>query len=154
MNTEKIILPNMWSIEEGNNLLVTKVWDDKFRYAEVEVSKEQHFFFEGNGVQLRLSIGEHGFTLWDNVEGQWILDASTLGYSAHITFGKSDVLKGVVIEPNKEKSGEYEIKPKVVIDGEEVPTLLAPDGFNELQNCLCPSDGIYPGCPVHGKRRR
>lgn len=31
---------------------------------------------------------------------------------------------------------------------------FAPDGFKAPQKCLCPSDGIYPGCPVHGKRRR
>lgn len=33
-------------------------------------------------------------------------------------------------------------------------TLLAPDGLKAGQKCLCPSDGIYPGCPVHGSRRR
>lgn len=135
MRTEKIILPNMWSIEEGKNLLVTKVWTDKFQYAEVEVSEEQHFFFEGNGVQLRLSINDHGFTLWDNTEGQWILDASMLGYSAHLTFGKNDILKGVVIEPNKEKPDEYEIKPKVVIDAEARPTMREADVLVRCVEC-------------------
>jgi hypothetical protein len=33
-------------------------------------------------------------------------------------------------------------------------TLLAPDGLQAGQKCLCPSDGIYPGYPVHGSRRR
>lgn len=33
-------------------------------------------------------------------------------------------------------------------------TLHAPDGFESEPKCLCPSDGIYPGCPVHGSRRR
>ena len=45
-------------------------------------------------------------------------------------------------------------RPAYIALREVCPTLLAPDGFNEPQNCLCPSDGIYPGCPVHGSRRR
>jgi hypothetical protein len=118
MRTEKIILPNMYSVKEGDNLLVTKVYTDKFQYAEVQVDNEKHFFFEGNGVQLRLSVGEHGFTLWDNTEGQWILDASTLGYTAHVNFGKNDVLKGVTVERDKDSPNEvqFNIRPKVVID--------------------------------------
>lgn len=32
---------------------------------------------------------------------------------------------------------------------------FAPDGLERWAlHCLCPSDGIYPGCPVHGQRRR
>lgn len=33
-------------------------------------------------------------------------------------------------------------------------TMHAPDGSKAEPKCLCPSDGIYPGCPVHGSRRR
>jgi hypothetical protein len=127
MRKEKVILPNMWSVEEGNNLLVTKVWDDKFRFAEVEVSEEKHFFFEAHGMQFRLSISEHGFTLWDNIEGQWILDALVFGYNPHISFGNNSVLKGVVLQPKMDQWGGFEIKPKVVIEAEVRPTQRALD---------------------------
>jgi hypothetical protein len=30
----------------------------------------------------------------------------------------------------------------------------ATDGFDSEPKCMCPADGIYPGCPVHGNRRR
>lgn len=126
MSTEKIILPNTWSIQEGQNLLVTKIFTEKFDYAEVEISDEKQFFFEAHGMQFRLSVGEHGFTLWDNTEGQWILDASTLGYTTRFTFGKNDFLKGVVIEPSKDKLGDFEIRPKVVIDLEAAEHKMHP----------------------------
>lgn len=34
------------------------------------------------------------------------------------------------------------------------PTLRAADGLESEPKCYCPADGIYPGCPVHGNRRR
>ncbi len=119
MSTQTIILPHMWGVEEGQNLLVKKVYTDKFNYAEVEVSNEQHFFFEANGLYLRLSVGEHGFNLWDNDSGQWILDASVVGYLAHFAIGDNNVLSSVVLEKEKPSVGEvqYNIRPKTVIDG-------------------------------------
>jgi hypothetical protein len=118
MMETKIILPYTWSIKEGQNLLVKRVWEDKFTYAEVEASNEKHFFFEANGLHLRLSVGEHGFNLWDNDTGQWILDASVVGYMAHFIVGGNDVLRGVALETEKPSVGEvqYNIRPKTVID--------------------------------------
>lgn len=118
MTTETIILPTSWKVQEGQNLFVKKTWIDKFDYAEVEVSNERHFFFEANGLHLRLSVGEHGFNLWDNDNGQWILDASIVGYLAHFSVGGNNVLKGVVLETEKPNVGEiqYNIRPKVIID--------------------------------------
>ena len=118
MNTEVIILPNSWKVQEGQNLLVKKTWTNNFDYAEVEVSKEQHFFFDANGLHLRLSVGEHGFNLWDNDNGQWILDASEVGYLAHFTIGNNEVLNGVVLEKEKPSVGEvrYNIRPKTTIE--------------------------------------
>jgi hypothetical protein len=118
MSTATIILPNSWSIEEGKNLLVKRTWIDKFDYAEVEVSEEQHFFFEANGLRLRLSVGKNGFNLWDDENGQWILDASTIGYLSHIDIGKSDVLRGVTIEQDKDTVGDvrFNLRPKKVIE--------------------------------------
>ncbi len=33
-------------------------------------------------------------------------------------------------------------------------TPRAADGLESEPKCYCPADGIYPGCPVHGNRRR
>jgi hypothetical protein len=118
MRTETIILPNSWGVQEGQNLLVKRTWIDKFDYAEVEVSDEKHFFFEANGLHLRLSVGKNGFNLWDNDSGQWILDASVVGYLAHFIIGSNDVLSSVVLEKEKPSIGEvqYNIRPKTVIE--------------------------------------
>ena len=118
MSTEVIILPNSWKVQEGQNLLVKRTWIDNFDYAEVEVSNEKHFFFEANGLHLRLSVGEHGFNLWDNDNGQWILDASAVGYLAHFAIGNNEVLTGVVLEKEKPRVGEvqYSIRPKTTIN--------------------------------------
>ncbi len=35
-----------------------------------------------------------------------------------------------------------------------VEQLRAADGLESEPKCYCPADGIYPGCPVHGNRRR
>lgn len=31
---------------------------------------------------------------------------------------------------------------------------FAADGLESEPKCLCPADGLYPGCPVHGNHRR
>lgn len=31
---------------------------------------------------------------------------------------------------------------------------FAADGLESEPKCLCPADGLYPGCPIHGRRRR
>lgn len=43
-------------------------------------------------------------------------------------------------------------------DSQRSPTLRAPDqteqsGFDTEPKCMCPADGIWPGCPIHGRRR-
>lgn len=118
MSTETIILPNSWRVQEGQNLLVKRTWIDKFDYAEVEVSKEKHFFFEANGLHLRLSVGEHGFNLWDNDNHQWIIDASVIGSLAHFSIGNNDVFSGVILEPVEDKHNwtTFNIRPKIVIE--------------------------------------
>ena len=59
---------------------------------------------------------------------------------------------GKYVHLNISKAGVDELLDFLI---EEIrPTLLAPDGLQAEPKCLCPSDGIYPGCPVHGSRRR
>jgi len=118
MNTQVIILPDSWKVQEGQNLHVKKTWTDKFDYAEVEVSKERYYFFEANGLHLRLSVGEHGFNLWDNDRGQWILDASLVGGLAHFIIASNDVLKGAILDKEKPRVGDvqYNIRPKTTIE--------------------------------------
>lgn len=31
---------------------------------------------------------------------------------------------------------------------------FAVDGFDSEPKCMCPADGLWAGCPVHGTRRR
>lgn len=31
---------------------------------------------------------------------------------------------------------------------------FAADGFDSEPKCMCPADGLWAGCPVHGTRRR
>lgn len=138
MRKEIIILPNEWSIEEGQNLLVTKVWSDKFRYAEVEVSEEKHFFFESRGMKFRLSVSNSGFTLWHDNEGQWLLDASAFNYNHHITFGNNAVLRGLSVQPRLEGVNVgFEIMPKSIIEAEDHRTHRDPN--------VCPAviDGVH-----------
>ena len=115
MTTEKIILPNDWAIEEGKNLFVLKTWEDRFKYAEVEVSEEKHFHFEVNGMKFQLSVGDHGFTLWDNDQQQVVLDASMLGVVAYFRITPNDVLRGIILQPGKEL-GQIETRKKIIIE--------------------------------------
>ena len=34
----------------------------------------------------------------------------------------------------------------------ELLGLLRGEGYYPEPQCLCPADGLYPGCPVHGRR--
>lgn len=119
MGTEVIILPDSWNVQEGQNLLVKKTWtDNRFNYAEVEVSNQKHFFFEANSLHLRLSVDERGFTLWDDDNGQWIIDSMIVGYLTNFSIGHNGVFRGVVLEKEKPSVGEvkYNILPKTVIE--------------------------------------
>lgn len=48
----------------------------------------------------------------------------------------------------------YHFAREIHEDGQAVEHVNAADGLESAPKCLCPADGIYPGCPVHGKRRR
>ena len=48
----------------------------------------------------------------------------------------------------------YHFAREIHEDGQAVEHVNAADSLESAPKCLCPADGIYPGCPVHGKRRR
>ena len=48
----------------------------------------------------------------------------------------------------------YHFAREIHEDGQAVEHVNAADGLESEPKCLCPADGIYPGCPVHGQRRR
>lgn len=48
----------------------------------------------------------------------------------------------------------YHFAREIHEDGQAVEHVNAADGLESEPKCLCPADSIYPGCPVHGKRRR
>lgn len=48
----------------------------------------------------------------------------------------------------------YHFAREIHEDGQAVEHVNAADGLESEPKCLCPADGIYPGCPIHGKRRR
>lgn len=137
MNTQIIILPDSWNVKAGQNLLVKKTWTEKFDYAEVEVSDKKHFFFEANGLHLRLSVSERGFNLWDNDNGQWLLDASVVGYLAHFIVGGNDYLRGVVLEKEKPSVGEiqYNMRPKTIVNVEYVAGSRPIKGLIRCSEC-------------------
>jgi len=71
---------------------------------------EQDFFFEVNGVKLRLNVQKHGFTLWDDIGKQWILDASTIANSLAFNVGNDHILTDVSVSKiNTIFGAEFEI---------------------------------------------
>ena len=52
------------------------------------------------------------------------------------------------------QAGSKEIAEQIIREHEAAQQSFAADGLESEPKCLCPADGLYPGCPVHGRRRR
>jgi hypothetical protein len=46
------------------------------------------FDYEVNGVKMRLVVTDRGFTLWDEINGTWLIDASRLAADGSFSVGQ------------------------------------------------------------------
>jgi hypothetical protein len=77
------------------------------------------------------------------------ISASRNGVNIHLTGADAQGTLDTVIEYLRRAFRQY-VQLKMV--GEPFPEEVFEEPSDFDEHCMCPADGLYPGCPVHGSR--